>query len=179
MERMLVTDETFQSLRGRSKAEAPWNMERMLVTDETFQVEMSPLKEEALSNIRSVRETPERSGVSVAAYTMLEASRNASCILIHSMSPHWSMDASLLGVPPVAPRIILERSPVIDTWYSPEVRYVCDCMPFVVTVVVMASPQSIVNVSPVCTSTGMLTSYGEAVTFQVVTKASADTVLSS
>ena len=97
----------------------------------------------------------------------------------HSMSPHWSMDASLDAVEPVLPRIILERSPVIDTWYSPEAGYVCDCVPFVVTGVMMPSPQSIVNVPSVRTSTGMLIVYGEAATFQVVTNAPADTVLSS
>ena len=87
------------------------------------------------------------------------------------MSPHWSMDASLDAVEPVSSRFILERFPVMDTWYSPEAVYVCDCMPFVVTVVVTSSPQSIVSVPPVRTSTGMLIVCGEAVTFQVVTKA--------
>ena len=95
----------------------------------------------------------------------------------HSMSPHWSMDASLDAVEPVLPRIILERSPVIDTWYSPEAGYVCDCVPFVATsTAAVPSPQSIVNVPSVCTSTGMLIVYGEAATFQVVTKAPAGRV---
>ena len=115
MERMLVTDETFQSLRSRSKAEAPWNMERMLVTDETFQVEMLPLKAEASANMLNMLVTPERLGTSTALYVMLEVPLNAPAMLDHSTSPHWSMDASLDAVAPVAPRIIRERSPAMET----------------------------------------------------------------
>ena len=86
------------------------------------------------------------------------------------------METSLPAVDPVSKRFILERPPVMDTWYSSGVEYVCDTvMLSVVTVVsVLPSPQDIVSVSPECTSTGMaMDSPAEAVS-QVVTNASAD-----
>ena len=176
---MPVTAETFQLEMSPLKTEAPSNMSSMLVTAETFHSDRSPSNLEARLNMFSMLDTPERFGTSEALYFILDVYKNAFFMEDHSMSPHWSMDASLDAVEPVLPRIILERSPVIDTWYSPEAGYVCDCVPFVVTVVMMPSPQSIVNVPSVRTSTGMLIVYGEAATFQVVTNAPADTVLSS
>ena len=175
---MLVTAETSQPEMSPLKEEAPLNVLSMLVTVETFQSERLPLKEEASRNMFCIEVTCDRSGASVALYSMPEAPQNAPLMEDHSMSPHWSMDASLDAVESVLPRIILERSPVIDTWYSPEARYVCDCVPFVVTGVMMPSPQSIVNVPSVRTSTGMLIVYGEAATFHVVTNASAGSVVS-
>ena len=72
-------------------------MLRMSVTDDTSQSEMSPLKDEALWNMKPVLVTRERSGVSVALYTMFDAPQNASHIDVHWAVPHWSMDTSLFA----------------------------------------------------------------------------------
>ena len=74
------------------------NIPAMLVTEETFQEEMSPLKEEAPANICFVEATLERSGTSVALYTMPDAPLNAYSMVVHLASPHWSMDLSLAAL---------------------------------------------------------------------------------
>ena len=69
----------------------------MSVTCETFQPEMSPLKDES-SNMPLISCTPDRSGASVALYIiiiMLPVPLKALFILVHCVSPHWSMDLSL------------------------------------------------------------------------------------
>ena len=70
--------------------------------------EMSPLKEEASRNMFCIEVTRDKSGASAALYSMPEAPLNAPLMEDHSMSPHWSMDASLDAVEPVAARFILE-----------------------------------------------------------------------
>ena len=60
----------------------------MSVTPETSHGEMSPLKESASANIWDMSVTPERSGTSVARYTMFVALPNAEFIDSHWMSPH-------------------------------------------------------------------------------------------
>ena len=52
----------------------------MSVTLETSHEEMSPLKEVAWANIPDMPITPERSGTSVARYTMFAATLNAEFI---------------------------------------------------------------------------------------------------
>ena len=116
---MSVTDETSQALRDWLKEGASMNMLFMSVTDETSQPEMFPLKEEAASNMWPMLVTPERSGVSAAPYSMLDASWKAPSIDVHPMPPHWSIEASFPGVAPEADRSILDRPPVMATWYSP------------------------------------------------------------
>ena len=66
----------------------------MSVTCETFQPEMLPLKDE-FSNMPLISCTPDRSGASVALYTMLDAPRKAFSMLVHCVSPHWSIETSL------------------------------------------------------------------------------------
>ena len=55
----------------------------MSVTVDTSQLEMSPLNKEARKNIKDVSVTPERSGASVALYTIRDASSNADSIVVH------------------------------------------------------------------------------------------------
>ena len=54
----------------------------------------------------------------------------------------------------------------------PASAYVCCCVPSMLTVVLLPSPQSIVAVAPERISTGMWITYGDASTSQVVTNAS-------
>ena len=84
---MSVTPETFQESRGWLKEEALLNMPVMLVTDETFQDDRSPLKERAMRNMSLMSVTLDRSGASVAWYTMRPAPSNASCMVVHSVPP--------------------------------------------------------------------------------------------
>ena len=60
----------------------------MSCTNETSQSDMSPLNEEARKNMKDMSVTPDRSGISVALYTMLDAPSNADFILVHWMAPH-------------------------------------------------------------------------------------------
>ena len=92
---MSVTAETSQKFRCRLKESAPENIRDMSVTEETFHDDMSPLKEAASRNIPDMSVTRERSGTSVASYTMLEAPLKADSMVVHGVSPHWSIDASL------------------------------------------------------------------------------------
>ena len=77
IESMSVTLETFHPEMSPLKLVAFRNIESMSVTVETSHPEMSPLKLVAFRNIESMSVTPDRSGVSVALYTMLDAPRNA------------------------------------------------------------------------------------------------------
>ena len=78
-----------------------------------------------------------------------------------------------------APRFIRDSPPVMATWYSPAVSYVWDMVPSVVCVEDSPSPQDTDSVSPVCTSTGMLTSRDPETGFQVVTKTLAGSTVTS
>ena len=168
MKFMLVTSTVFHEDMSLLNVEVPSNMDSMSVTDEVSHLEMSPLKEEE-ANMYLVLVTPERSGESVALYTMLEAPLNAFSMLAHPMSPHWSIETSFADVASESPRFILERSPVMETWYSPGPEYACDCVPFAVTSSVLPSPQSIVIVPPECTSNGMEMVWGDGPASHVVT----------
>ena len=106
MAAMSVTLETFQEEMSWSKEVAKPNVPDMLVTDETSQSEMPPLKAEADSNMRNMLGAADRLGESVALYVMFEAPRNASSIVDHRISPHWSMDLSRDAVEPEAPRFM-------------------------------------------------------------------------
>ena len=64
----------------------------MSVTFETSHEERSPLKKAARKNMNDVSVTSERSGVSVALFTMFTAPSNADSIVDHFMVPHWSID---------------------------------------------------------------------------------------
>ena len=87
MDPMSVTDETVQEEMSPLKEVAPENMDPMSVTDETVQEEMSPLKEVAPENMPLMLATEDRSGLSVALYSMLEAPLNADSIVVHPMLP--------------------------------------------------------------------------------------------
>ena len=91
---MSVTEETSQPERSPLKALAVANMPSMLVTEETSQPVRLPSKEAELLNMLLVLLTFDRSGASVAWYTMVEAELNALCMVVHSVSPHCSMDLS-------------------------------------------------------------------------------------
>ena len=87
----------------------------MSVTDDTFQEDMSPLKEVAPENMFSMLVTLDRSGASVALYTILYAPLNASSIVSHCMAPHWSIERNLAAAAELSPSVILVRSPDILT----------------------------------------------------------------
>ena len=90
--------------------------------------------------------TPDRSGVSVAAYVMAEADLNALSMLVHPMSPHWSMDCSFCAFATrVEAMAIFWRPPVMETVWSPAEAYSCVWEP-VTSSSVVPSPQSIVYV---------------------------------
>ena len=84
--------------------------------------------------------TPDKSGTSVALYTILLAPRNMPLISDHAMLPHFSTDASFAAsVALDAMCVILARSPDIETVYVPALAYVCDVE--LVAVLVVPSPQ--------------------------------------
>ena len=87
----------------------------MSSTCETSHPERFPLKAAASRNMLSMLGTPDRSGASDALYSMLEAPRNAEIMVVHSMSPHCSMDCSFCAFVASAPRLILSRPPVMET----------------------------------------------------------------
>ena len=113
-----VTDEVFQEEMSPLKEEAPSNMNCILDTSETFQDEMLPLKEEAPRNIECMSETPDRSGTSVARYSMFDAPLNMPSMLDHSMSPHWSTCFNSSGVltPAVGYRRLIESAIMMRYW---------------------------------------------------------------
>ena len=90
----------------------------MSVTDETFQDAMSPLKDDAFSNMLFVLFTPERSGASVALYTMLPAPWKAFSMPVHCVSPHWSIETRLEATP-ASFRLMRSRPPDTDTVWLP------------------------------------------------------------
>ena len=154
-------------------------MARMSVTAEVFQADMSPSKAAASANMSCMLVTPERSGTSVAVYTMLEAPRNALSMLDHFMSPHPSIEASFAGKALGPSRFIRERLPVMETRCFPEFKYVCEYVSSAFTVLVLPSPQSIATVPPECTSRGSaMTSLAEAV-FHVVTNTPGNAIVFS
>ena len=91
---MSVIPETFQDDMSPLKARAIANMLLMSVTEETFQLERLPLKRRANMNISEVSVTADRSGASVARYTIFDAPLNAPLIDSQRMSPHCSIDCS-------------------------------------------------------------------------------------
>ena len=146
MPNILVTEETSHDDMSPLNEDAPQNIVLMSVTCETSHDDMSPLNEEAVSNmpdmsvifetshddmspwndvvsrnIRDMSVTRERSGVSVARYAMLEAPRNASCIVAHLMPPHCSIDISLAALVVFPPRCIRAKSPDIRMVWLPGV----------------------------------------------------------
>ena len=125
MEIILVTLETSHPERSPLKSPAPWNMPDMSVTPETFHEERSPLKSSAKENMESMSVTLDRSGASVARYSMLEAPRNADSIVVHSMSPHCSMDCSFGASGEVKVKRIFSRPPVMLIVWVPGVSYAC------------------------------------------------------
>ena len=97
---MSSTDETSQELRVWLKAAAPENMLPMSVTDETSQAETLPLNTAAPENMPDMSMTLERSGESVARYSMREAPKNAFSRKRHLVAPQLSRDTSFLGSSP-------------------------------------------------------------------------------
>ena len=91
---MSVAPETFQDDMSPWKALAASNIRFMSVTCETSQVERLPLKLVANLNISEMSVTADRSGASVARYTMFDAPLNAPLIDSQRMSPHCSIDCS-------------------------------------------------------------------------------------
>ena len=116
MESILVTDETSQPERLPLKAVAPKNMPFMSVTPETSQPERSPSNFSASRNMFCMEDTCERSGASVALYTMLDAPWNAPSIVVQVMFPHCSMDRSLSAFAVVFwPRLMPSSPPAMET----------------------------------------------------------------
>ena len=83
----VITLETSHPEMSPSK-EVPKNVATMFATLETSHPERSPSKAATSKNMYRMLVTPERSGASVAAYSMPEAPRKAPSIVVHSMSPH-------------------------------------------------------------------------------------------
>ena len=95
---MSVAAETFQPDMSPLKGRAMANIWDMSVTDETSQLERLPLNMKACMNISEVSVTADRSGASVARYTMFIAPLNAPLIDFQRMSPHCSIDCSFNGL---------------------------------------------------------------------------------
>ena len=112
--------------------------------------------------------TEERSGTSVAPYTMLAAPAKADSMLVHDMFPHWSMERSLAALPSSPPRCMRSKPPDIRTVWSPGVAYACvrspDTLPDT-----SPSPQCTVYVA-VEPSTGIVMDSPGAAVLQVVIK---------
>ena len=83
--------------------------------EETFHLERLPLKEGVERNMWDMSSTPERSGASSALYTMLEASRNAEFMVVHSVFPHCSMERSFAAFELSPDRSIASKPPYILT----------------------------------------------------------------
>ena len=90
-------------------------MPLMSVTLDTSQAERLPLNEEAPRNMFDASDTPERSGESVASYTMLLAPLNADSMDDHCTEPHCSMLRSCWALEASPARLIPARSPEIRT----------------------------------------------------------------
>ena len=113
----------------------------MFVTDETSHAPMVPLKEAAPSNMWDVSVTLERSGTSVAAYVILDASLNADAMVDQVALPHWSIERSLAALASPPPRWILVKSPEILTVWLPAAAYAWVASD-VCVVTAVPSPQS-------------------------------------
>ena len=100
------------------------NMWLMSVTEEVFHPERSPLKAVALWNMYLMSFTEDRSGVSVALYTMFVAPSKARSILVHDIYPHCHMAVSIFALFESSPRRMRPKSPDMDTLYEPAVAYV-------------------------------------------------------
>ena len=85
-------------------------MSLMSVTPETSQEDRSPSKDDAVRNMPPMSRTPDRSGTSVALYTMLRAPEKAFSILVHCVSPHWSIERSLDAEAPLS-RLMRSKPP--------------------------------------------------------------------
>ena len=83
----------------------------MSVTEETSHPERSPLKDWAEKNILDMSVTNDRSGASVARYTIFDAPLNACLMDSHCISPHCSIDCSFRALVPSPDKSIFVKSP--------------------------------------------------------------------